>query len=41
MNVDVENISNNNNNNWRPIYEVIDDSFFVATKLFRHNFRPM
>ena len=33
MNVDIENISNHNNNNWRPIYEVIDKNI-SATKVF-------
>ena len=37
INVDVENIANNNKN-WRPIYEVIDDSFFAATKIFPTEF---
>ena len=34
MNVDVENISSFLKTFWRPIYEVIENSYFLATKLF-------
>ena len=34
MNVDVENIFNKKQKIWRPKYEVIDNSYFVATKIF-------
>ena len=32
--VDVENIGSKKQKKWGPIYEVIDNSFFAATKLF-------
>ena len=34
MNVDVENIASKKQPFCRPIYEVIENSYFVATKLF-------
>ena len=34
MNVDVKNIASKKQKNWIPIYEVIDHSYFEATKLF-------
>ena len=34
MNVDVENIASKKQLFWRPIYEVIGNSYFEATKLF-------
>ena len=34
MKIDVENIAKNKNTYWRPIYEVIQDSFFAETKTF-------
>ena len=37
INVNVENIANNIKN-WMPIYEVVDHSFFAATKNFQQNF---
>ena len=33
MNLDIENIASLKKN-WRPIYEVIENSYFEATKLF-------
>ena len=38
MNIDVENIANKNKKNWRPIFEVIDNLFFAATKPFPTEF---
>ena len=35
MNVYVENISSKKQKHWRPIYEVIDHSYFEVAKLFR------
>ena len=34
MNVYVENIASKKEKTWRPTYEVIDNSYFTATKLF-------
>ena len=34
MNVDIENVFSKKQPLWRPIYEVIDNSYFTATKLF-------
>ena len=37
MNVDIENISSKRQCFWRQIYEVIENSYFEATKLFPEN----
>ena len=37
MNADVENIASKKQQFWRPIYEVVDNSYFEATKLFPTN----
>ena len=37
MNVDIENIVSKKQQFWRPIYEVIEDSYFEETKLFLTN----
>ena len=34
MNLDIENISSTSQQIWKSIYEVIDDSYFKAVKLF-------
>ena len=34
LKVDVKNIAKNKTTTWRPIYEVIDTSFFAATNIF-------
>ena len=34
MKVEIENIDNKKQLFWRPIYEVIEDSYFDETKLF-------
>ena len=34
LNVDIEHISSKKEPFWRPIYEVIDNSYFEETKLF-------
>ena len=34
MNLDIENIANKKQPFWRPIYEVIENSYFEETKLF-------
>ena len=34
MNVYAENISSKKQTFWRPIYKVIDNSYFSATKIF-------
>ena len=34
MNLDIENIASTNQQFWRSIYEVIDDSYFGVVKLF-------
>ena len=38
MNVDIENIASKNQPFWRPIYEVIDDSYFGLVNLFQKYF---
>ena len=38
LNIDIENISKNKTKNWRPMYEIIDTSFFAATKRFPPEF---
>ena len=38
MNVGIENISSKKQPFWRPIYEVIENSYFEETKLFPTNF---
>ena len=34
MKLDIENISSKKQSFWRPIYEVIENSYFEETKLF-------
>ena len=34
MNLEVENIASKKQPFWRPIYEVIENSYFAATKIF-------
>ena len=44
MSMDIENIDNFetrqkvNTRKWRPIYEVIDEAYFISTKLFSDYF---
>ena len=38
MNLDIENIASKKEPFWRPIYEVIDDSYFEVVKLFPTTF---
>ena len=38
INLDIENIASTGQNIWRSIYEVIDDSYFLAVKLFPTQF---
>ena len=38
INVDIENIACKKQPFWRPIYEVVDKSYFEETKLFPTNF---
>ena len=38
INVDVQNISSKMNKFWRPIYEVIENSYFEARKIFPTRF---
>ena len=38
MNVDIGNIASKKQPFWRPVYEVIENSYFTATKLFTTNF---
>ena len=38
MNLDIENIASSGQQIWRSIYEVINDSYFKAVKLFPTNF---
>ena len=38
MNLDIENIASTNQNIWRSIYDVIDDSYFKVVKFFLTEF---
>ena len=38
VNVGIENVSSKKQPSWRPIYEVIDNSYFVETKFFSTEF---
>ena len=38
LNVDIKNIASKKQPFWRSIYEVIDDSYFEATRLFPSTF---